>query len=155
MDKEFEGVFELFEIRVRRLRNGNKIALIFEVAEDLEVEKELIEFRGENVKAIITQAIEPQHQLDVVTIEGEFEVFDLKVRRLRNGDKLRLILEQIYKKETEVESVKLRFNDCKIFFSSIEQRLDFEADDDEVEDGQELDFEGEQDVDFEGENERY
>lgn len=124
MEKQFEGIFELFDLKVRRLRNGNKLCLIFESAEDIEMEKQLIEFRGENVKAIITQ--ENPESKKIITIEDEFEVFDLKCRRLRNGDKLTLTLEEMYSKEKEFDAVNLRYEDCKIFLKLIEQELDFE-----------------------------
>lgn len=132
MDKTFEGIFELFELQVRRLRNGNKLRLVFESAEDIETEKDLIEFRGETVKTIVTQKEQPKKREDVVTIEGSYEVFDLKCRRLRNGDKLQVILERMYEKDEELKAVRLRYEDCLINLESVEQSLDFEG---EEEDG--------------------
>lgn len=128
MEKQFEAVFELFDIDVRRLRNGHKMRLTFESAEDVDVEEKLIRFRGELVSAIIGVHQEDQGA-ESVTIEDKFEVFDIKVRRLRNGDKLCLVLEQMYEKQKEVNAAKLRFQDCKVFFKSVDQQLDLEGDD--------------------------
>ncbi len=127
-DKGFSGMFELFDVSVRRLRNGNKLRLVFESAEDIETEKELIEFRGQNVEAEITQEKEPTKKADIVLIRAVFEVFDMKCRRLRNGDKLQLVLEQMYSKDAELKAVKLRYEDCSIKCVAIEQELDFDED---------------------------
>ena len=127
MEKQFEGVLELFDTSVRRLANGNKLRLVFEVTEDKEMEKELIEFRGELVKATIKKSGDAKK--DDPVIEGNFEVFDLSCRRLRNGDKLKLVLEQMYTKEKELDAVKLRYEDCSIFFQAVDKELDFDGDD--------------------------
>ena len=133
MLQTFEAVFELFDLKVRRLRNGNKLSLVFESGEDLETEKKLIEFRGCDVKAEITQDKEPQAKRDIVTISDNFEVFEIKCRRLRNGDKLQLVIEQLYTKEKELAAVKLRYHDCKVFFSRVQQELDLEDEEEESE----------------------
>ena len=117
METKFEGIFELFDISVRRLRNGNKLRLVFESSEDMETEKKLIEFRGHNVKAVITYESQPEN--DNVVIEDTFEVFDINCRRLRNGDKLKLVIEQMYEKNIELDAVKLRYQNCKIFFEKV------------------------------------
>ena len=105
--KMIEFKMEMFDLAVRRLANGNKLKLVLESAEDLELEKELIDFRGENVKLVIsTEEGDEFH--------GVFEVFDRKCRSLRNGDKLRLVLEKSYEKSAEIEFVKLRYNDVNI-----------------------------------------
>lgn len=126
MEKTFEGIFELFQIQVRRLENGNKLRLIFEDFENLEVEKSLIEFRGNFVKAIIDLEKEEGEITKTEAIEDEFEVFEVSCRRLGNGDKLRFILEAPYKKQLELRVVELREENCKIFMEKIEQELDFE-----------------------------
>ena len=132
----FDGVFELFDLSVRRLANGNKLRVVLECQEDLDVERELIEFRGDNVKVKITQKIPPENQKDIVIVDSVFEVFDIKFRRLRNGDKLSLILEQLYDKEKEIDLVKLRYNDVSLFMEKINEEL-FDGKDDaepEIED---------------------
>lgn len=129
MVKTFEGVFELFDLEVRRLRNGNKLRFIFESQEDLEAEKKLIEFRGCHVESHIAKNDEAEDEA-VANIDDSFEVFDIKCRRLRNGDKLRLILEQEYRKEKELTAVSLRYDNCKLFLKTEQQELDFEDEDD-------------------------
>jgi hypothetical protein len=132
----FDGVFELFDLSVRRLANGNKLRVVLECQEDLDVERELIEFRGDNVKVKITQKIPPENQKDIIVVDSVFEVFDIKFRRLRNGDKLSLILEQLYDKEKEIDLVKLRYNDVSLFMEKINEEL-FDGKDDtepEIED---------------------
>jgi 16S rRNA U1498 N3-methylase RsmE len=122
---EFEGVFELFDLKVRRLRNGNKLSIVLETGEDIELEREIIAFRGETVKASITQEVEPQKKKDIVQINDVFEVFDIKCRRLRNGDKLSVVLEAGYEKTLEIELVKIRYDNVKVSFDRIQEELDF------------------------------
>lgn len=120
---QFEGIFEVFDISVRRLANGNKLRVVLECQEDLEVEKGIIEFRGDNVKVKMSQSVLPENVKDIIVVDTVFEVFDIKCRRLRNGDKLSLILEQLYEKDKELDLVKLRYNDVKIFLERIEEEL--------------------------------
>jgi len=114
---QIEFCMEIFDLAVRRLANGNKLRIVLETLEDLNLEKQLIEFRGENVKAII--AIENSKN----PLESVFEIFDIKCRRLRNGDKLRVILEQMYDKENEINLVKMRGEDVMIFMEKVEPDL--------------------------------
>jgi hypothetical protein len=137
--KSFSGSFELFEIKVRRLRNGNKLSYVFEAPENLAVEKELIELRGENVKAVITQDYEIAKDGKRITLDGTFEVFEVKCRRLRNGDKLMFTLEQSYEKSNELKAVNLRFDQCQISMQSINEELPFPEDGDEDIDRAEVD----------------
>lgn len=132
---QFEGVFEVFGLTVRRLANGHKTRLVLECEENIDIERSLIEFRGENIKAKIIQA-KPEDQKSAIYVETVFEVFDIKCRRLRNGDKLSLTLEQLYEKENELKLVKLRFDEVNIFMEKIDEDLfdkDDESDDDEPE----------------------
>jgi hypothetical protein len=125
---QFTGDFELFSVDVRRLVNGNKLCYVFEIPENLETEKKLIEFRGENVKASISQAYdvpEPKR----IHIEGVFEVFEVKCRRLKNGDKLMFKLEQSYDKSNELKAVNLRFDKCSVSMQTINEELDFDQED--------------------------
>ena len=115
---QMEEIFELFDISVRRLANGNKLRIVLECQADLEIEKKLIEFRGDNVKIKMTQEEE-----NIERIEDIYEVFDIKCRRLRNGDKLRFTLEQLYEKEKELKIVKLRYDNVKIFMEKIQDEL--------------------------------
>jgi hypothetical protein len=118
---------ELFDHCVRRLRNGNKQSVVFEAAEDRELEKSLIEFRGEKVEATITPE-DPSKKAD--GLQGNYEVFDLSVRRLRNGDKLRVVLECLYDKETEVKLAKIRYDEVNVHLVLVE--LPFQEDDKEA-----------------------
>lgn len=129
---QIEFVIEMFDLSVRRLANGNKLRVVLEASEDLELEKKLIEFRGDNVKAIITQAQEPEAKNDQAIIEASFEVFDIKCRRLRNGDKLCLILEKMYDKNDELSLVKMRANDVSIFLERINAELPGLSQDDDL-----------------------
>ena len=54
---QMKEVFELFDLSVRRLSNGNKLRIVLERQQDIEIEKKLIEFRGDNVKVKMTQEI--------------------------------------------------------------------------------------------------
>lgn len=109
----FEGTFEMFDVKVRRLRNGDKLSLVLESTENLETEKALIEYRGEMVKVQITSEVkedQPHKPKDQYMLEGNFEVYEVKCRRLKNGNKLRLVLEELYEKQHELTAVKQRFD---------------------------------------------
>ncbi|MBE3087575.1 MAG: hypothetical protein IMZ71_00380 [Chloroflexi bacterium] len=45
---------------------------------------------------------------------GPFEVFDIKVRRLRNGHKIMLVLEVPYSEKTSEQLERLRFQDVNV-----------------------------------------
>lgn len=135
MIKKFLGTFELFDFCVRRLSNGNKIRIKFEIAENLDIEKKLIEFRGKNVKTQIGIPLEKleTHYRMKVCLENVFEVFDIDVRRLRNGNKLSFVLETLYTKQIEEAVVPLRFQDCLVIMELENEELNF----DEEEEGEE------------------
>jgi hypothetical protein len=105
----FEGKFELFDVKVRRLQNGDKLSIALEASQDLDLEKQLIEFRGCTVKVFIAQAQEESKKAKK-PFEGFFDVFDVKFRHLKNGSKLRLTLEELYDKKDEIMLVPLRFD---------------------------------------------
>jgi hypothetical protein len=123
---QIELTMEMFNLSVRRLANGNKIRVIFEIPEDKDQEKQLIDFRGDNVKVMLND------KNDKTFI---FEVFEIKCRKLRNGNKLSLILEKLYDKEDELFLVNLREDDVKIFMERIEPDLPgLENDDNDITD---------------------
>lgn len=124
MLNKLEIIFELFDVQVRRLRNGSILTLVFESQEDIETEKKLIDFRGCFVKSTISRAEKGKKKEQV--INDSFEVFDIKNRHLRNGDKLRLVLKQEYRKEKEATAIQLRYDDCKIFMEKEQRELDFD-----------------------------
>jgi len=131
MIKKCEGIFELFNSQVRRLQNGNKLRLIFECPEDIEIEKDLIEVRGCDCKVKVAPVkIDSAGKKGPgpVVIDGTFEVFDIKCRRLRNGDKLALILEKSRDKELEIAAVNAKFQECFVFLETVEEELDFDDD---------------------------
>ena len=121
--------FELFDLQVRRLRNGNKLRVVLERTENIEIEKKFIEFRYEKVKAKITALLESGQKGK--TIEGNFEVFDIKVRSLRNGNKLCVILEALHDKDLELDIVKYRYEEVVLELEKVQGDL-IEDDDDEV-----------------------
>lgn len=124
MEKKFEGTFELFDLKVRRLRNGNKLRLVFEKPESLDEERQLIDFRGHYADVYIGKD-KGGDSIDI-DLEGIFEVFDIRVRRLKDGDKLQLVLECIYEKDREIELVKLRYCDCLVGLKRKEEKDLFE-----------------------------
>jgi hypothetical protein len=118
--------FELYDVRVRRLRNGNKLRLTFEIPYNLDTEKRIIDLRGENIK------------LKMVDIEGQtiledqiFEIFDIKVRKLSSNDRLSFILENMYDKKVEMRVIEKRFDDVSLLMETIDKSLFDELDEDE------------------------
>jgi hypothetical protein len=127
---KFEGVFEVFDLSVRRLANGNKLRVVLESPEDLATEKQIIEFRGDNVKVNMSQQ---EFDGEEIKIKDEvFEVFEIKCRRLRNGDKLRLVLECGYEKEKEIKIVKLRYDNVTLSMTKIQDNMFEEVDEDYI-----------------------
>jgi len=133
--KQFEGIFEVFDFKVRRTRNLNMIMYVLERPEDIPTEKRLIDFRGKNVAVLMTQEKEPANKRNIVTIEDTFKVDDLCLRSLKNGNKLRLVLVQAYEKDKEKQAVELRYENIKLSMEITDQELDFG---DESEEGEPL-----------------
>ena len=128
----YENVFELFDLSVRRLQNGDKLKVVLECAENLEIEKKIIEFRGKSCK---TNFVFAEDENDLKIGEFVFEVFDIKCRRLSNGDKLRIVLENLYEKEQELKIVPFRQNQVKVHFEEIPEditRYNNEEDEDDL-----------------------
>jgi hypothetical protein len=120
--------FELYDVRVRRLRNGNKLRLTFEIPYNLDTEKRIIDLRGENIK------------LKMVDIEGQtiledqiFEIFDIKVRKLSSNDRLSFILENMYDKKVEMRVIEKRFDDVSLLMETIDKSLFDELEEEEEE----------------------
>lgn len=118
--------FELYDVRVRRLRNGNKLRLTFEIPYNLDTEKRIIDLRGENIK------------LKMVDIEGQtiiedqiFEIFDIKVRKLSSNDRLSFILENMYDKKVEMRVIEKRFDDVSLLMETIDKSLFDELEEEE------------------------
>jgi tRNA(Phe) wybutosine-synthesizing methylase Tyw3 len=125
--KQIELVAELFDIKVRRLQNGHKLRLEFEKPQDKDLNAALVYFRHETVDINVTQN-HVEKEKDRIVLEGSYEVFDIKCRTLRNGDKLKIALECVWKKEAEFTAVSLRFQECKLFMDIVEQDLFDEED---------------------------
>jgi hypothetical protein len=125
MARTFTGIFELFDTHVERNHNGNRLVYFFEIAEDVEIEKKLIYFREENVKAHIKRQVELPNKKDNVEIDDVFECLGSKWRRLKKGNKLRLVLKQAYDKDKELDAVKLRFDNCQLDLEITQEGLDF------------------------------
>jgi hypothetical protein len=121
---------ELFDITVRRTQSNQNLRLVFEASEDLEIEKKLIEFRGEKVDAKIIELKNAESAGSVASLEGKFECEEVKVRRLKNGDKLRLVLENMYDKKTELDAVEMRFQDVVLELEKIDRDM-FDGDEEE------------------------
>ena len=126
MIKKTELVAELFNVIARRLQNGNKLRIVFELPEQEETEIKLSPFKFKNCRAIIAKEIDGAE-----TIETVVEVFNLNTRRLNNGNKLSLVLENSYDKELDLKLTKLKFDNCKIFLETIEEELNFEDEESE------------------------
>ena len=63
---------------------------------------------------------------------GTFEVFDVIARRLRNGNKLRMVLEAPYDKDAEKDLVDLRFKMVAVhLIEQDEPQLEFDDEEDQ------------------------
>lgn len=116
--KTYERQFELSDIKVRRLVNGCKLRVVLELPYNQEIEKQVIELRNSNIKVKISDI-----KNNIICNDKIFSVFDIKVRKLANGDRLSFILENLYTKETELEIVGKRFDDIILTAEVIEEDL--------------------------------
>ncbi len=66
--KTFEGLFEVFEVSARRLRNGNKLRIVLEAPYDKAEEKRLIDFKFSEVRMVM-EKFEAQPELPGVGSE--------------------------------------------------------------------------------------
>jgi len=110
--------FELFDIRVRRLQNGNKLRLTFEIPYNLDVEKHIIDLRSEHVKLTLKDL-----EGHVILHDVTFEVFDIRVRKSASNDRLSFVLENMYDKEVEKKVIGMRFDDVKLQMEIIDKSL--------------------------------
>jgi hypothetical protein len=130
MNKSFEGVMELYSSDVQRNKNGKSQVLVFECEENLEMEKELIEFRDESVKISIVSEEEDAPDIELT---GTMAV-DVKTRKASSLRKLCLILKGMYSKEFEHSIIDIKFHDCTVKLSSIDNELEFDEDEEQDED---------------------
>jgi hypothetical protein len=122
--------FELFDIRVRRLQNGNKLRLTFEIPYNLDIEKHIIDLRQEHVKLTLKDLSER-----IILDKVVFEVFDIKVRKLSSNDRLSFVLENMYDKEVEKKVIDMRFDDVKLQMEIVDKSLF-----DQIDGNQELEY---------------
>lgn len=121
----FNGDFEVYNLEVRRTSQAAFQRVVLEATHSLELEREIIEFRADDVKAKLTYS-----DLDTgkqQSVEFVSNVKEIKVRLLKEDDKIRIVLQAQYDKEKEPELVSLRFKDVAITLERIENQLDFDG----------------------------
>ena len=124
---QFSEKFELFDIDVQRKTGIDLLHLIFEMEEDVEIEKHLIDFRKKDLEVHVTQNPKPDNPSNIVLIKSaDFKLSVLKVRPLKNMEKLKLVLTCGYKKELELAAVKLRRENCQVNFNALQKELDID-----------------------------
>lgn len=120
MIRNFEGVFEVFDHKTPP-RREKIIQLILEMPENTDIEKELVDFRGEQVKVFMNIENEKDQKM---ALEDIFE-FWMMTRPLKNGNKLRVILTAPYDKPLEKKIVGLKYHNVNLNMETIDQELDF------------------------------
>ena len=121
--KKFDGVFELFDIDVKRSMQGNKLVLTFKADENKAIEKKLIDWRDEWAEVSIRQKLPQESVGEIITVKDKFQVKDIRVRNSKNGNNLFLYVERPYEKVKEVEIVELRFQEVVIDMIPTEPEL--------------------------------
>ena len=116
--KTHEKKYELFDTLVRRLANGSKHRIILEVPYHSEHEHEMIDFRESNVKLTM---FGPKDEL--IINAQIYEVFDLKTRKLKDGNKYRIILEKSYDKKLELAVTPYRFAEINVVMEQIPEDM--------------------------------
>jgi hypothetical protein len=99
----FEGKFKVEEIKVKKSTKGDMLIITLDMADDLETEKDLIEYRGEMVKVFIKQ-VDGQAEM-----EHAYCVSDVKFVAKKDNPRLHLVLASLYDKDQELEIVALRY----------------------------------------------
>jgi hypothetical protein len=109
--KNYKGNFELFDLQVRRTQSSSIQRVILECPETVEEEKKLIDFRKKNVEVQLFPITDDGYGDGV---EEAFYVSNVQCRTLKNGDKLRIILECQYEKDFEKNLVDLRYHEVEL-----------------------------------------
>ncbi len=123
MPKTFEGVFYLYDYKVKLSKKDSVIKYQFHCPYNLAVDKKLIEFRGKNIKLTGTQEVEPKEKKNIVLLDDIFEVLDIKWKPYKNGAKTILELEEAYDKEKDVKAAILRGDNVKLSWEETQQEL--------------------------------
>lgn len=134
--KVFKKNFTLFNFIIHKGRD-KKLRLIFERDDDLAIHKKLLEFQDGFVILKVAQSIPPESAADIITVEGKFEVFKIDRRKLRNGNKLSLVFEQLYEKDKAIEFLDILDQDVIIEMTPTERTM---FDGEEEEEPEEVDI---------------
>jgi hypothetical protein len=129
MIEPFKGEFELFDVKSRRNVTDKKLRLILECPREIEKDEELTAYKFKNVKVnIILKGSESTKK-----IEGTFEVYNVDTRRLKNGNKIRLVLEQMYDKDQDLICTEFKFYDVILSMEALPDDMFEDIEDPEVE----------------------
>lgn len=131
MAKQIEVVMQMIP-KVKELVAGDKLCIVFRTGGNIELEKQLIEFRKKNVTIELTNENKPEDPKNKVNFSGSFKVDRVYNKAYAAGDKLFLELINQYEKADELELIKGRFDNMKLFMKTVDADL-FEEEDEEGE----------------------
>lgn len=117
-------ILEFFDHKTPAGRSGKTIKVMLRIPQDNEIEKELIDLRGERVK--VNMEIETDDKFKV----GFEADYWHKTKKLKDQNQLVLELTSYYDKKLEKELVDLKFHDVRVEFVKIQQGLNEDGCDD-------------------------
>jgi len=110
MDKfkcEFED-FHFYEMKIPWKPTGKEIQVKLRIPEDKIMEKQMIDYRGENVNCCLQIMTDPNFSI-------EFTAFIwLHPKQLESGHQLIVTLHTEYEKQVEKVLVDLKYNQCRL-----------------------------------------
>ena len=106
------------------LRREKILILCLSLPEDPEIEKELVDFRGREVKAFINIEKETDKKH---SIEDTF-TFWMSTKKIKSGNILEITLTAPYDKVLEKKIVDVKYHNVELTMKMIEQELSFDED---------------------------
>jgi len=123
MVKKFSGEFMLFDRKLKRTMQGNKLRLILKMEENKVVEKKLIDWRDTWAEVTIRQKLPQESVGSIITITAKFEIKEAQPRNSKNGNNLFLFMEMPLNLNLEKEIIMLTFQDVIIDMIPTEPEL--------------------------------
>lgn len=123
MSEHYEGIVELVDQKLTDNRNGKALTACLKMPirrnqADKDVQKELIDFLGENVK--VTLSVESDKRLSCV-LEGEYWS---KLKKLKKQNLLIMEITVPYDKPLRKKLVDLEFHELTIIMDKVQKGLD-------------------------------
>lgn len=127
------GNFILIDSYVRKRAERDVLFIVLDTPYNLEREKEVIEYRKQNVILVLHSNEEDKY------IKDHYKLHEVRYKDLKNGSRLQIIFSHDYDKEKELEQVELRNHSVLAKIEKINEEL-FEEEDINNEEDEQQDY---------------